>query len=302
MAMVLLRVLESRFQADLWCQALDVEGIPHRLRSYQDTAYDGLFVSQKGFAALYVEEGDLARARDLDQGLMGQTVARFQDPALLARHLDHTLLDPAASQADLERHLQECLEMKAAAACICPWMVPLAAPVLAGGAVALCTVVGFPTGSHTAGAKLQEAQELAGLGATELDVVINRGLIASGRAGQAVEEVAAIAMALPACQVKVILECAALGPEAAQDLARRFVGTPVAYLKTGSGYFGAATVADVQILQAAAPGLKVKAAGGIRGLEQALALLGAGAARLGTSGGHSIWLEARRLWSESKTL
>lgn len=297
MAMVLLRVLDDRFQADLWCQALQVEGIPHRLRSYQDTAYDGLFVSQKGFASLYVEEGDLARARELDRGLMGQTVAHLGDPALLARHVDHTLLDPAAGQADLERHLEECLEMRAAAACLCPWMVPLAAPALEGSSVALCAVVGFPTGSHTAQAKLAEARELAAMGAAELDVVINRGLIASGRVAQAVEEVTDIASALPACQVKVILETAALGPEQSQDLARRFVGGPVAFLKTGSGYFGSASVADVQILQAAAPGLWIKAAGGIRNLEQALALLGAGATRLGTSRGHAIWLEARDLWS-----
>jgi deoxyribose-phosphate aldolase len=293
MAMVLLRVLDDRFQADLWCQALDVEGIPHLLRSYQDSAYDGLFVHQRGYASLYVEEADLARAQELDRGLMGQVMAQFQDPAALARCLDHTLLDPAAGQAELERHLEECLEMGAAAACLSPWMVPLAAPVLAGSAVALCTVVGFPLGTHTAQTKLREAQELAGLGATELDVVINRGLIASGQAAQAVEEVAALARALPECLIKVIVESAALGPEACQDLARRLSFSGVHYLKTGSGYFGSATVADVQMLQGAAPGLKVKAAGGIRDLDQALALLGAGAARLGTSNGHAIWTASR---------
>jgi len=296
MAMVLLRVLDDRFQADLWCQALAVEGIPQLLRTYQDTAYDGLFVSQKGYASLYVEEADLARAREMDQGLMGRVLADLADPAALAKALDHTLLDPAAGQAELEIHLRECLEMGAAAACVSPWMAPLAARELAGGPVALCVVVGFPLGTHTAGAKLREALELAELGAQELDVVINRGLVASGRAGQAVEEVAAIAQALPGCQIKVILESAALGPELNQDLARRFTGSGVAFLKTGSGYFGAATVADVQMLKAAAPGLEVKAAGGIRDLDQALALLGAGAERLGTSSGYAIWLEARRRW------
>ena len=296
MAMVLLRQIDDRFQADLWCQALTVEGIPHRLRTYEDSAYDGLFVSQRGYASLYVDEADLARAQELDRGLMGQVLAQLRDPAALARHIDHTLLDPAAGQAELERHLRQCLEMGAAAACVSPWMVPLAAPVLVGSPVALCTVVGFPTGSHTAGAKLHEARELADLGAGELDVVINRGLIASGRVSQAVDEVTAIASSLPQCLVKVIVESAALGPEACADLARRFTGSGVAYLKTGSGYFGAATVADVQMLLAAAPGLKVKAAGGIRDLEQALALLGAGATRLGTSGGHGLWLQARELW------
>ena len=294
MSMVLLRVLDDRFQAQLWCQALGVDGIAYRLRSHEDSAYDGLFVSQRGFAALYVEEADLPRARLLDQGLLGQSLAQFNDPAALARAIDHTLLDPAAGQAELELHLRQCLEMNAAAACLAPWMVPLAAPVLAGSPVALCTVVGFPTGSHTAQAKLSEACELAALGALELDVVINRGLIASGRAAQAVAEVAAIAQTLPDCLVKVILESAALGPEQAQDLGLRFRNSGVAYLKTGSGYFGAASVGDVQILAAAAPELKIKAAGGIRDLEQALALLGAGASRLGTSHGHAIWAAGSR--------
>ncbi|MFH1035914.1 MAG: deoxyribose-phosphate aldolase [Pseudomonadota bacterium] len=300
MAMVLLRHIDDRFQADLWCQALDVEGIPHRLRTWEDSAYDGLFVLQRGYASLYVEEADLARARQLDQGLMGQVVPQLDDPAALARAIDHTLLDPGAGQEELEEHLRQCLEMRAAAACLAPWMVPLAAPVLAGSQVALCAVVGFPLGTHTSASKLAEALELAELGAVELDVVINRGLVASGQAARAVQEVAAIARALPGCLIKVILESAVLGPEISQDLARRFTGSGVGFLKTGSGYFGSATVADVQMLLAAAQGLGVKAAGGIRDLDQALALLGAGAERLGTSHGHAIWRQAVQRWREPR--
>jgi hypothetical protein len=78
--MVLLRVLENRFQADVWCQALKSEGIEYLLRTYEDTAYDGLFVSQKGYASLYVEESRLKRAREVDAGLWSQTAGQIPSP------------------------------------------------------------------------------------------------------------------------------------------------------------------------------------------------------------------------------
>lgn len=73
MAMVRLRILDNRFQADVWRQALESEGIEHLLRTYEDTAYDGLFVTQKGYAALYVEEDQLERAQEIDAQLRSKT-------------------------------------------------------------------------------------------------------------------------------------------------------------------------------------------------------------------------------------
>jgi len=297
MAMVLLRELENRFQADVWCEALDADGVPYLLRTYQDTAYDGLFVSQRGYASLFVDEEWLKKAREVDDGLMGRPPQGVDGAADLARRIEHTLLDPAAGMAELLAHLAQCLEMECAAACVNPWLTARAARELRGSPVRVCSVVGFPLGAATSRTKLNEALELAGDGAQELDMVINRGLVLGGGLSAAVDEVAALAQALNGLPLKVILETAALGPELTQALAEALVDSGAAFLKTGSGYFGSASVADVQVLRAAVGRrLGIKAAGGVRDLDQALALIGAGADRLGASAGHAIWLEARRRW------
>jgi len=294
MAMVLLRVLDDRFQAQVWTQALEAEGIPHRLRTYEDTAYDGLFVTQRGFASLYVEETWLARARELDAALAGQAHPQKITPAELAAMIDHTLLDPNAGPEELEEHLAQCLEMEAAAACIPPWLVPRARQTLAESPVRLCTVVDFPLGMETAEAKARQAAESAAAGAQELDVVFNRGLALAGGLEDAVEEMARVAQAARPAAVKVILECSALGPELSAAAAERLARAGVDWLKTGTGFFGPATTAEVGILAAAAPSLPIKAAGGIRTLEQALSLIQAGAERLGTSSGWEIFQAARQ--------
>jgi deoxyribose-phosphate aldolase len=294
MGMVLLRVLGDRFQAQVWTQALEAEGIPHLLRTYEDTAYDGLFITQKGFASLYVEEAWLERAQELDAALAGQARPQKITPAELAAMIDHTLLDPNAGPEELEEHLAQCLEMGAAAACIPPWLVSRARQTLAGSPVRLCTVVCFPLGMETAATKAHQAAELAATGAQELDVVFNRGLALAGELGAAVEEIAQVVEAARPSAVKVILECSALGPELSAAAAERLARVGVAWLKTGTGFFGPATTAEVGILAAAAPSVPIKAAGGIRTLEQALALIQAGAERLGTSSGWEIFQAARQ--------
>ncbi len=299
MAMVLLREVENRFQADVWCAALDADGVPYLLRTYQDTAYDGLFVSQRGYASLFVDEEWLKRAQEVDDGLMGRAPEGVDGAADLARRIEHTLLDPAAGEAELLAHLAQCLEMECAAACVSPWLVARAAQELKGTPVRVCSVVGFPLGTATSRGKLSEALELAAEGAQELDLVINRGLVLGGGLVAAVEEVTAVAAALKGQALKVILETAALGPELTQALAEALLTSGAAFLKTGSGYFGSASAADVQVLRAAVGRrLGIKAAGGIRDLDQALALVGAGADRLGTSAGFAIWREARRRWPD----
>ncbi len=301
MGWTLLRELESRFQADVWLEAFREAGVECLLRTWEDTAYDGLFVGQRGWGWLYVDQTELDRARDLDAelelALNAPGAASAFSPQTLARTIDHTLLEAGAGQDELARHLDQCLEMGAAAACVLPWMVPEAARALAGSEVAVCTVVDFPLGAGLAGHKLAETRALLAAGAAELDVVINRGLVASGREDEAVAEVAALAEALPRARpevlLKVILETPRLGPEASARLAGMFAATPVRFLKTGTGFFGPATIEDVRLLKrAAAPGQGVKAAGGIRTLADALALLAAGADRLGASAGYAIWREA----------
>ncbi|MGD8561238.1 MAG: deoxyribose-phosphate aldolase [Desulfarculaceae bacterium] len=295
--MVLLRVLENRFQADVWCGALEEADIPFLLRTYEDTAYDGLFVSQKGYASLFVEEDWLQHAREIDEGLATQIPNLEMSPHSLARRMDHTLLDPAAGPDQLKRHLDQCLEMGCAAACVLPWMLDTAARTLAGSPVSACTVVSFPLGSDSAQTKEASARELAQAGADELDVVLNRGLALGGEVERAVDEMAQVARAAAPSRVKVILECSALGPQLSRSLAEALAPTRVYMVKTGTGFQGPAIPAEVIMLKEAVGGaLGIKAAGGIRSLEQAAALIRAGADRLGSSNGWDIWKQAKKQW------
>jgi deoxyribose-phosphate aldolase len=297
MAMVLLRDLDDRFQADLWTQALEEQGVPHLLRTFEDTAYDGLFISQKGYGRIFVEEDWLERARKIDADLAGKLLVPDMTLAELAARLDHTLLDPMAGPAELENHIEECLAMGAAAACIPPWLTVRAATLLADSQTAVCTVVGFPLGFELGKTKVYEAAALVEAGASEIDVVFNRGLALSGELTAAVDEMDALAKAVDPYTVKVILETSALGPELSARAAGALVDSGVHFLKTGSGFFGPATPNEVGILKAAgAPKLKVKAAGGIKTLDGALALIAAGADRLGASAGWDIYQEARDRW------
>ena len=299
MAMTKLTVLDNRFQTDVWVQALEAEGIAFRLRTYADTAYDGLFVSQKGYGALFVEEEDLARAREIEQALSEPMLPDAASPEGLARYLDHTLLAPEAGMEELEAFLEQCLDMQCAAACVSPWMVERAAQALAGSRVAVCGVVGFPLGTATARSKLQEALDLAAVGATELDMVLNRGLVFSGQLQRAVDEAAEIAQAIRPAMLKVILETGELGPVHTAAAAQALAVSGAAFLKTGSGYFGPATLEGVALLMDNGGGLAVKAAGGIKTLDAALTFIEAGAARLGTSGGWQIYQEALERWPDA---
>ncbi|MCF8043051.1 MAG: deoxyribose-phosphate aldolase [Desulfarculaceae bacterium] len=298
MAMVKLKPVDNRFQADVWEQALSAEGVEYRLRTFQDTAYDGLYVSQKGYGVFYVEEEDKARAEELVAALGQEDTPGLDSASALAGLIEHTLLSPEAGEKELAAHLEQCREMGCMAACVSPWMVPLALSGLEGSGVAVCTVVGFPLGTQSLATKLAEAQELAAAGATELDMVLNRGLALGGGMGQAVDEAAQIAQAIAPARLKVILETSELGPEMSAQAAQALALSGAAFLKTGSGYFGPATVEDVNILADNGGGLGIKAAGGIKTLDDALALMEAGATRLGTSSGWDIYREAQERWSQ----
>ena len=197
MAMVKLnKPVDNRFQADVWEQALSAEGVEYRLRTFQDTAYDGLYVSQKGYGVFYVEEGDLAKAQELVAALSQEDTPGLDSAAALTGVIEHTLLSPEAGEKELTAHLEQCREMGCVAACVSPWMVPLAVSGLEGSGVAVCSVVGFPLGTQSLATKLAEATELAAAGATELDMVLNRGLALNGAMGRAVDEAAQLAQAI----------------------------------------------------------------------------------------------------------
>lgn len=203
----------------------------------------------------------------------------------LANYIDHSLLKPTATPNEVKQICEEAFRYNFPAVCVYPSAVPQAAELLHNKRIQVCTVIGFPTGANTSATKLYEAQEAVENGATELDVVINLGWVKTGESDKIYREIAEICE-LTGQTVKAILETAVL-TDAEKKLAGEIcMDAGVAYLKTSTGWFGGATVADVKLLKEITRGqIGIKASGGIRTYEQALALVQAGATRLGTSRG-----------------
>lgn len=206
----------------------------------------------------------------------------------IAPLIDHALLSPMATEEHVAHWCADADRYGFAAVCVNPVHVRLAREHLQGRQPAVCTVIGFPTGATTSAVKCYEAQEAVENGATELDVVINLGWLKSGDRDRVHREMAQI------CEetgqtVKAILETAVLTPEELQVAAELCMDAGAAFLKTGTGWQGGATVAVVEQLRSITRGqVGIKAAGGIRTVEQALRLVQAGATRLGTSRGPEL--------------
>jgi deoxyribose-phosphate aldolase len=298
MPLVLLSELESPFMADVWCEALERAGIPHLLRTYQDTAYGGLYVSQRGYASLYVEEKWREKAEQVDQDLRASTSPVPFDALSLARKLDANFLDPKAGEPELDFFVEQVVEMSVAALCVHPWLVKKAAPLLAGSKVALCGLIDHPFGAATTRSKCEHARELVSAGAVELEMVLNRGLALGGRLDEAVEEVRAVAEAAAGAPLKVTLEMGELGEELSREAARALAESQAAsYLKTGSGFFGQARLEDVELLREAVGGaVGIKAEGGVTGVNSLLEFCGAGAGRIGLNQVEQLYAEALNRW------
>lgn len=216
--------------------------------------------------------------------------------ARLAAAIDHTLLDPLAGAGAVEQLCAEAVAWGIGHVCVSPSRVALAARALAGRPVGTCSVVGFPSGAHTAALKAAEAVQALADGAGEVDVVANLGAIVDGDWGVLAAEVAGVvAVVGDGARVKVILKSAAIGPDRLAEAVRVAVDAGAGWVKSSTGYHpsGGATVADVGAMVAAAAGrAQVKASGGIRTYADAVAMLEAGAARLGTSRGLDILRDA----------
>jgi deoxyribose-phosphate aldolase len=203
----------------------------------------------------------------------------------LATYIDHTLLKPSAIAEEVKQICQEAWQYNFPAVCIYPAAVIQARELLHNKQPQVCTVIGFPTGAVTSAVKLYEAQEAVENGATELDVVINLGWAKSGESSKIYREIAQIC-AETGQTVKAILETTVLTNEEKTLAAEVCLDAGVAYLKTSTGWFGGATVEDVALLKEITRGqVGIKASGGIRTYDQAIALIQAGATRLGTSRG-----------------
>ncbi|WP_448564964.1 deoxyribose-phosphate aldolase [Trichothermofontia sp.] len=207
----------------------------------------------------------------------------------LAPLIDHAVLHPAATSEDIRQGCEIVDRYHFATICVAPCHVRLAAELLHKKRPQVCAVIGFPTGATTSAVKLYEAQEAVEHGAAELDVVINLGWLKAGQTNELHREIATIA-AETGKPIKAILEMSLLTPSEKELAVAVCLDAGVAFLKTSTGWQGGATVADVALLQQITKGrVGIKAAGGIRTLEQAIALVTAGATRLGTSRGPALW-------------
>lgn len=203
----------------------------------------------------------------------------------LATYIDHTLLKPSAIPDEVKQVCQEAWRYNFPAVCIYPTSLKQARELLHDKQPNVCTVIGFPTGAVTSAVKLLEAQQAVEDGATELDVVVNLGWVKARETDKIYREIAQICSETGQT-VKAILETTVLSNEEKRLAGEICLDAGVAYLKTSTGWFGGATVEDVKLLKEITKGqIGIKASGGIRTYEQAIALIQAGATRLGTSRG-----------------
>jgi deoxyribose-phosphate aldolase len=218
--------------------------------------------------------------------------AAAEVPRDLARYLDHTLLKPEASAADIDKLCAEAVEFGFAAVCVNPTWVKRAAGNVRGSGVNVASVVGFPLGATPSENKAMEARRAIRDGAREIDMVINIGALKSGMYDTVREDIARVADACreAGAASKVIIETALLSDEEkviACDLARQ---AKADFVKTSTGYAkGGATVFDVALMrEVVGPKMGVKASGGIRTAEDVQDMIAAGATRIGASAGVKI--------------
>jgi len=223
---------------------------------------------------------------------MGSTDTIAEVPADLAHLIDHTLLDPAATRADIDRLCAEAKEYGFAAVCVNPAWVRRAYENLAGSEVKVASVIGFPLGAATTEVKVLETQRALRDGALEIDMVINVGRLKSGLylwVGDEIRKIAEVCHEGGAI-TKVIIETSLLSDEEKVVACRLAREAGADFVKTSTGWgAGGATVADVTLMRTTVgPEMGVKASGGIRTAEDVIAMIRAGATRIGASAGVKI--------------
>jgi deoxyribose-phosphate aldolase len=207
----------------------------------------------------------------------------------LSKYIDHTLLKAAATPEEIERICKEAVEHDFASVCVNGAYTSLVAGMLKGSDVKTCVVVGFPLGACTSQIKAAETEAALREGAQEVDMVINVGQMKAGHYDYVGKDIKAVVEASGDAVVKVILEnCYLTKDEIVKAcLLSKEAGADFVKTSTGFGPSGA-TVEDVALMKKTVPDLEVKAAGGIRDRETALAMIEAGADRLGASAGIAI--------------
>lgn len=213
----------------------------------------------------------------------------------IARYIDHTLLKADATPSQVEQLCAEARYYNFASVCVNPGYVPLCRQQLAGSAVAVCTVVGFPLGATTTATKVFEARQAIADGAHEIDMVIAIGRLKAGEYAYLLDEIAQV---VTVCQAggalsKIIIETALLSDAEKIAACMLAVRTAADFVKTSTGFSsGGATVPDVALMRrVVGSSVGVKAAGGVRTLAEVQAMIAAGATRIGTSAGVQLMRE-----------
>ena len=214
---------------------------------------------------------------------MSMTISRAE----LAHMVDHTLLAPTATPADVAALVAEGADLGVYSVCVSPSMIPSSVP----DGVLVAVVCGFPSGKHTSATKAAEAAESLVLGADEVDMVIDVGAALSGDFDAVEADIAAVRAATKGAVLKVIIESAALTDEAIVGACKAAVAADADFVKTSTGFHpaGGASAHAVALMRATVgPDMGVKASGGIRTADAALEMIAAGASRLGLSGTRAV--------------
>jgi len=211
--------------------------------------------------------------------------------------IDHTLLKPDATATEVEKLCREAAEFHFATVCINPTWVAFSARLLRGSGVGVCSVVGFPLGATTPDVKQYETRRAIFDGATEIDMVINVGALKSGDLRLVEQDIEAVTTPCRQSGVvsKVIIEAALLSEEEKVTASTLTKAAGADFVKTSTGFGpGGATIADVMLMRrVVGDSVGVKAAGGVRDLDQMRAMVAAGASRVGASAGVRIVKESR---------
>jgi len=270
-------------------------------------AHQSTLLATVGEPRMSASQSDLERIAKRVQELLASqgnppiaaTVSRPGfSPAQIAQLIDHTVLRPDATKADVEQLCREARQANFYSVCVNPTWVSLARQLLEGSSVKVCCVVGFPLGAQPPETKAMEARAAIRQGAKEIDMVINVGALKSGDDEMVLRDIRGVVEACRdgSAKCKVIFETSLLTNEEKARACELSVKANADFVKTSTGFSsGGATVEDVSLMSRIVKdkGLGVKASGGVRSLADLLKMVAAGATRIGTSSGLKILKEAR---------
>jgi deoxyribose-phosphate aldolase len=239
-------------------------------------------------AILHMKDGIRNRMRNEEDQIQADVgIERSAFDANLARMIDHTLLKPEATMQEIESLCAEAKHYGFASVCINPAYVKLCADLLRNSSVKVCTVIGFPLGATSSAAKVFETERAIKHGASEVDMVINIGMLKSGEYDYVEHDILAVVDAAHSLKVlvKVIIETGLLNDDEKIKACALAKHAGADFVKTSTGFVkGGATIEDIALMRkVVGPELGVKASGGVHSKKQALAFLASGATRIGTS-------------------